>query len=239
MFGLVDRVPPSASGSSFSPRGVLATTFTLALLAGLVWFTPARLAGYALPPSAALAAASAAETPALVFVHGGWTSRIAMRLAAAGMTLDSVETAIRQNPTCQVQEFLDGSRTRADLDFSPRATNLPPVAEISPGNRIRVEPGAVLQPTCQREIASDQRGTVEVATLYWRSDLPGLAGDGVMFLRDLGPAENATFIARYPERRVYVMLTPSTDALPTLVPYDEAMALLWGPPVVNRGEMMH
>jgi hypothetical protein len=35
------------------------------------------------------------------------------------------------------------------------------------------------------------------------------------------------------------MLTPSTDALPTLVPYDEAMALLWGPPVVSRGEMMH
>jgi hypothetical protein len=174
-----------------------------------------------------------------VFVHGGWTSRIAMRLAAAGMTLDSVETAIRQNPTCHVQEFLDGSRTRADLDFTPRATNLPPVAEISPGNRIRVVPGAVLPTSCQREIVADKRGTLEVATLYWRSDLPGLAGDGVMFVRDLGPAENATFIARYPERRAYVILTRSPETMPELVEYGEGMEMLWGPPVANRPEIMH
>jgi hypothetical protein len=239
MFGLVERLPSSVRGSSLSPRGVLATTFTFALLAGLVWFTPARLAGYAMPPSAALADASAAETPALVFVHGGRTSRIAMRLAAAGTTLDSVETAIRQNPTCHVQEFLDGSRIRADLDFTPRATNLPPVAEISPGRRIRVVPGAVLPPSCQREIASDARGTVEVATLYWKSDLPGVDGDGVMFVRDLGPAENTTFMARYPDRRAYVILTCSPGAMPELVEYGEGIEMLWGPPVANRTEMKH
>jgi hypothetical protein len=181
-----------------------------------------------MPPSPALAAAAPAETPALVFVHGGWTSRIAMRLAAGGMTLDSVETAIRQNPTCRVQEFLDGARTRADLDFTPRATGLPAVAEISPGNRIRVVPDEALPVRCQREIVADRRGTVEVATLYWKSDLPGLEGGGVMFVRDLGPEENAAFIARHPERRPYVMLTRDPESGPELVEYRDGMEMLWG-----------
>jgi hypothetical protein len=229
MTGLVTRAPVSFQKTEWSPRAFAATVFSAAVLAGLVWVAPGQLASHVLPPSLAMAATRRAETPALVFVHGGWGSRIAMRLAAAGMRLDSVETALRQNSTCAVhQAFPDGRGASASgLDFAPRATDLPPVVEVSPGNRIRMFPGEVMTPACRREILSDARGTIEVATLYWLSDLPGVDQDGVMFVRDLGPDENIAFIARYPERHVYALLTPAPDAAPELVPYEEGMALLW------------
>ncbi len=211
--------------SAWSPRAFAVTVFTVAILSGVVWFAPASLASHAQPPSPALAATARAETPALVFVHGDWRSRIAMRLAAAGMRLDSVETAIRQNPTCTVQRYLDGTARRNELDFTPRATAIQPHTGVSPGSRII--PSRAMPPACQREIAADARGTVEVATLYWKSDLPEVNADGVMFVRDLGPEENARFMAMHPERRVYALLTRAPDALPELVPFADGMTMLW------------
>jgi hypothetical protein len=228
---LVRRVPERAAiATDYSPRVLLASGFTLALLSGLLVFAPLRLASYRQRPAAFLAA-RAAQQPALIFVHGGWTSRLAMRMAAAGMRLDSVETALRQNATCQVQTWFDArsaGRPVAGLDFVPRATGQPAAIEISPGNRIRMRAQEQLSGSCAREAAADRLGTLDVSPLLWRGDLPGLAPAGPLFLRDLGPAANARVLSQYPQRKAYVLLTPTPEAPPQLADYERAMALLWG-----------
>ncbi|MCI0432380.1 MAG: hypothetical protein L0271_01840 [Gemmatimonadetes bacterium] len=227
--GSLLRAAPAVS-HGWSPRVFLATAVGAALVAGLFWLGPARLASYRIPPSAAYEAARTVDGPALVFVHGGWTSRVAMRLAAAGMRLDSVETALRRNPTCGVEEWL-GARERGDaqlapLDLEPRAESLPAV-EISPGNRMRARPGDVLTAACAREVAADARGVIEVAALYWRGDLPGRNGAGTLFVRDLGPERNARLIRRFADRRAWFLLHQEPSAAPVLVPYAQGEALLW------------
>jgi len=229
---LVRRVP--AALGAWSPRVFAAAWTVAAVLAGVLWLGPARLSSYRLPPSAALQAAGGVEGPALVFVHGGWTSRVAMRLAAGGMRLDSVETALRQNPTCAVEQWVTarerGETPGAALDFTPRATSLPPAVEISPGNRMRTRPGERMAPVCAREIAADARGVIEAAALFWRGDLPGMDGRGIVFVRDLGPARNARLRARFADHRPWFLLQRDPAAAPSLVPYEEGEGLLWPSP---------
>jgi hypothetical protein len=216
---------------AWSPRAFAMTLLGLAAAAGVLVFSPMRLWSYAQRPQAP-AVGRAADTPSIIFVHGGWTSRLAMRLAASGMRLDSVESALRQNPTCVVQAWADAQRdgTRAPgLDLVPRASPLPAAAEISPGNQIRVGPGeTTLSGECGRQAAADRFGVLDVSPLLWLGDLPGLGDSGRMFLRDLGPAANAALLAAYPRRRAWVLLTPDPGGSPTLVEYREAMKRLWG-----------
>lgn len=216
----------------YSPRVFGATLGVVGLVAGLVALAPMRLASYAQRP-AAPAAALSAPTPALVFVHGGWTSRLAARLAASGMRLDSVETALRQNPTCAVQTWLDARGDGAllpTLDFERRATGLPAQVEVSPGNRIRVAPGERLSGECARQAASDRLGTIDVTPLLWLGSVPGRDRAGITIVRDLGPALNGELIRAEPGRTAWVLATRSPDSPPALVPYDEAMRALWGAP---------
>ena len=49
-----------------------------------------------------------------------------------------------------------------------------------------------------------------------------------MYVRDLGPTENAELIARYPRQRVGVLLRRSDDGAVTILPYETGMELLWG-----------
>ncbi len=230
---LVRRVP--ATAGAWSPR-VFATTLAAGgLVAGLAWLGPARLMSYALPPAEALAAASpAAASPALVFVHGGWTSRVAMRLAAAGMRLDSVETALRQNTTCAVEQWVTAREAGAPgpppLDFVPRASSLPAAVEISPGNRIRTRPGEAMPAVCAREIAADLDGVIDVATLFWRGDLPGRPGHGIVWVRDLGPERNARLLERFRDRQAWFLVPSAADGKPALLPYDEGVARTWAAP---------
>jgi hypothetical protein len=226
---IVRRLPDRVS-MRYSPRVFMAAALVIALLTGVFAMGPLRLVSYTQRP-AALAVAAQASAPAIVFVHGGWTSRLSMRLAAAGMRLDSVETALRQNPTCAVQAYAD-ARDANDaplpaLDFVARAHSLPASVEISPGNRIRVAGGERLVGRCAAEAAADRLGTIDVSPLVWRGDLPGLEGSGTMFVRDLGPHANERVLSAYPERRPYVLLTTSPAAPPELAPYDRGMALLW------------
>jgi len=229
---MVRRIPQRVA-LPYSPRVFVATAFGVALLTGVFAMGPLRLASYTQRP-AALSAAAGAQGPAVVFVHGGWTARLSMRLAAAGMRLDSVETALRQNPTCAVQAYADARDANRlalpGLDFVPRAHAHPPSLEISPGNRIRVMDGERLEGRCAQEVAADRLGTIDVSPLVWRGDLPGLGGDGTMFVRDLGPEVNARLLAAEPHRRAYVLLTPSPAARPELATYEQGMALLWGGP---------
>ncbi len=175
---LVERLPERmAAATQYSPRVLGASLLGGALVAGVAALSPLRLVSYAQHP-AALDAVRGALSPALVFVHGGWTSRLSMRLAAAGMRLDSVESALRQNPTCAVQQYADAREQGGALpalDFVPRAFPLPQSVEISPGNRIRIGKGESLSGECAREATADRQGTIRrVAAALARR--PGRAG---------------------------------------------------------------
>lgn len=230
--GLVRRIPSRWEVRDYSARAGIAGAFALAAVTGIVYLGPDRLRQYggSWMESTRMDAPQLAG-PALVFVHGGWTSRIAMRLAAAGMRLDSLETALRLNPTCEVHQlarrYPEGGGAAPDLDFSPRSGELRPRIETARGNYIRVREGGKLSPECQREAVSDTLGIADIAPLVWQGDLPGNAGTGALILRDMGPAANAAVIAAHPGRVPFMLLRRSNDEAPTLVPYAEGVAALW------------
>jgi hypothetical protein len=214
----------------YSPRTFATGMVTAALVFGMVMLVPQRLGSYR--PTAevrGLLTAPDIDEPALVFVHGGWSSRVAMKLAGNGMRLDSVETAMRQNPTCTVHQFADsfarGTKSSIRLDFMPRATNLPAVAEIAPGNRIRVAANQPIDAVCNTEIRADLAGIIDVTPFIWQGDLPGQEPAGALFVRDLGPEENRKLIAAHNMRRPLMML-PDGDSV-RLVPYSIAERAFW------------
>jgi hypothetical protein len=225
----------------YSPRMAVAGAGAFALLFGLLYLAPQRAVSYGgdwfaimrvEPPRLA--------EPSLVFVHDAWSARLGMTLAARGMRLDSVETLIRQNPTCRVQDVVETQQQAGDwravlntLDFQPRATDLPATAWVSAGNKMRLSPDGRLSDSCAREIFADRFGILDIAPLTWQGDLPGGPARGPLYVRDLGPERNAQLIAALPERVPVVLMTPRDDADPVLRPYDEAMRLLWhGRPAV-------
>lgn len=230
--GLVRRIPSGWEARDYSARAGLAAAFVLAAVTGIVYLGPDRLRQYGgtWMESTRIDAPEVSE-PALVFVHGGWTSRIAMRLASAGMRLDSLETALRLNPTCDVHQLARGYPAAAgsspDLDFTLRSGELRPRIETARGNYIRVRPGGALTPECRREVVSDTLGIVDIAPLVWQGDLPGKPARGALILRDMGPEANSAVIAAHPGRVPLMLLRRSNDEAPTLVPYAEGISLLW------------
>jgi hypothetical protein len=214
----------------YSPRTFALGTVTAAIVFGAILLLPPRLQSYRVDRTArALLKAPALTEAALVFVHGGWTSRIAMKLAAHGMRLDSVETALRQNPTCRVHAFADsfasGAKSSVHLDFRPRAVRLPPSVEVTPGNRIRLLRNEVLDSSCAVQVRADQGGVIDVTPLIWQGDLPGAAPRGALFVRDMGPAQNRKLIMAYNTRRP-MMMVPNGDSV-RLVPYSIAERAIW------------
>lgn len=225
---------------SLSPRTALVGGIAAALALG-AWAAPRRASGYATPSGSVAALAAPDVGPALVFVHDAWTARIAMQLAAHGMRLDSVETALRQNPTCDVQTLVDSeyrrdlagaAEARASLDFEPRATGLPRTVAISTGNQIRIG-GEPPTEACIRQAGADRNGILDIAPLLWQGDLPGGAVNGARFVRDLGPERNAALIARTAGRTPYLLYTPRDGADPVLAPYAAAESVLWTPAVTG------
>jgi hypothetical protein len=214
----------------FSGVAVLAA---LVLLISPLAFGVSRLLSYGRDPvSAALLRAPETPERALVFVHGGWTSRLAARLAAAGMRLDSVESALRQNSTCAVHEFTlayERKGTLPPLDFEPRASSLPPEVQISEGNRIRVQPGERATPSCTLEINADRAGVVDVSPLIWQGALTNPATDArPIFVRDLGPDRNRELLASHIDRVPLLYGPADPEITPRLWPYDGAIRALWG-----------
>jgi len=216
-----------------------AAALLTAVAAGLLILAPQRALSY----GGAWMAVTRTPVPetngsALVFVHDGWRSRVAMRLASAGMRLDSVETAVRQNSTCALHLLADkmnggnpeqsAAMLRA-LDLVPRASDFPRSVEIAPGNLIVSPPGEAFAPECIREIQSDRFGVLELASLLWQGDPPGVHGSGPTFVRDLGPERNAELIRRFPERTPWLYAVRSADGNAQLMEYEEGVSLLWGP----------
>ena len=222
----------------YSPRAALAALFLVAWAIGLTYLAPERLLSYGREWQASTRIEPPrTPQPSLVFVHGAWAGRVAMRLAGNGMRLDSLETALRRNSTCALHQFAgaygESSKREgagAAIDFIPGSGHPPGYApmEITPGNLILVRRGEVMAPACEREIHADRNGVVDIAPMLWQRDLPGLPPTGAMIVRDLGPEANAALIAQFPERTPYVFHTPTADADPVLVPYDEGMAAIWG-----------
>jgi hypothetical protein len=234
--GLVRRIPKGKSFGNYPPRVALTMTLILAWLGGIFFLGPQRLASYGggwqessrmkLPDPG---------TPSLVFVHGAWSGRVAMRLLAHGLRLDSLEVAMRYNPTCDVDNFArwyakkpgerTGSMPSIDLNFQHH--NEVQKFRIADGDDIRAQRGVPMPSSCLRAIASDTLGIVDISPFVWQADLPGAKGPGAMIVRDMGPEENARLIARYPERVPTVFYRPTKEGPPQLVPYAVGMTALW------------
>jgi hypothetical protein len=234
--GVVRRIPKENTLGNYSPRAALAIALLLAWFAGIVYLGPERLARYggSWMASARMEIPRTAS-PSLVFVHGGWPTRIATRLTAHGLRGDSLEAAMALNPTCEVHSFANwyaakpgersGNAPPLNFDFStPNKTQR---IDIARGDEIRYYQGKPLSPGCLRQVASDTLGIIDIAPLLWQSDLPDLSGTGTMIVRDLGPEENAKLIARYPTRVPMVLLRPEKEGSPRLVPYDVGIKSLW------------
>lgn len=234
--GLVRRIPKDKSFGNYSPRAAVAIALSLAWLAGIFYLGPQRLARYGgswmvstrmeIPPSAG---------PSLVFVHGGWPTRIAMRLTAHGFRGDSLEAAMALNPTCDVHKYANWYAAKGDdhsgippsLNFDFAAPNKTQTIQIARGDEIRYSEAHPFSRTCLRQVASDSLGIIDIAPLVWQSDLPGLDGSGAMIVRDMGPEENAKLIAHYPGRVPMVLFRPEKEGQPKLVPYDLGIKSLW------------
>jgi Dolichyl-phosphate-mannose-protein mannosyltransferase len=234
--GLVRRIPQDRTLGNYSPRTALVVALLLAWSVGIVYLGPQRLARYGGSWMASTRLKiPATASPSLVFVHGGWPTRIATRLTAHGLRGDSLEAAMALNPTCDVHTFANwyaaspGERS-ADtppLKFDFSAPNKTQRIEIAQGDEIRYYQGTPLSPTCLRQVASDTLGIIDIAPLVWQGDLPGLNGTGAMIVRDMGPEENARLIARYPGRVPMVLFRREKEGAPQLVPYDAGIKSLW------------
>jgi hypothetical protein len=207
------------------------------------WLVVVALAGSAVLAPLAVAArvGSAADMPlpaleaegsALVFAHGSWASRLAAKLATAGMRRDSIETALRRNDVCAVDRY---ARWRASgapagapppLDLAPRPGS-PAALQVrllSPGNPVRVDARVAHDDVCVREAASDRLGITELELLAWRA--PALPGRDLVVARDLGPVENALVRAALPGA-AFVLLPGPNGTGWQLLDYDDGMELLW------------
>ncbi len=240
--GLVRRVPAQAAlAGRYFARPALAATLVACFAISLVYLAPRRAASYG------GSWISIARTPvprpdgaSIVFVHDAWNARLAMSLAARDMRLDLVETLIRQNPTCRVDEYVRAvvagddaaaAQMMGALDTVPRANRLPIPVELAPGDGMRVAAGEVLTGPCMQQALSDRFGIIDISPLLWQAELHGRAGDGPLIVRDLGPERNARLLARYPDRSawLYVADHESADGV-RLLPYGSGVRELWFPP---------
>jgi hypothetical protein len=208
-----------------------AAALMLALVAGVVVAGPGKLAGYAGRAVSTGMARRAPEVggPALVFVHDDWQSRLGARMSALGMRLDSVRAVLGGVPTCEIERWV-GDR-EAGIEHPLRGAGGASSARgrevvMPSGSRILTYEGETLSPECEREAAGDYGGVLALAPYLWQGDLPGLGGDGVMYVRDLGPERNGKLIERRPERRPFLMVGRGTTA-PALLPYEEGIEQVW------------
>ena len=236
----VRSLPEAFSADSrLSPRGGVSAILVVGVLAGLV-LGPDRVRGHgstmALDPIQM--AVGVDERPPLVFVHGGWEARLVGRLAEAGIRLDEVETALRQNPTCLVHQhwvanegrpetFGEGVAGLDPLDLDPRPTEWLPRPEVAPGIRVRMNPEAPVPEPCLQELRADRFGGIEIASQFWRGGLPGAEEGRPLFARDLGPEANARLMASHSERSAFLMGVFTSEGPVEILPYHRGIQVLW------------
>ena len=175
------------------------------------------------------------EEPAIVFVHTSWNERLSSRLqGAGGMRQDTVITALRRNTNCGLHLYALAREAPgtplpevdlAQVPGTPPDLQRPP---SPPGATLRTRAGEPFGIACAREVGADRYGAVALAPLIWQGDLPGLEDGRPMFVRDFGPERNRRILESYPERQPFVFVPKDPSLPPEIVPYDEAMAQLWG-----------
>jgi hypothetical protein len=234
--GLVRRVPPAKSFGHYAPRTGLAIAFVLAWLAAILYLAPQRLSRYGGSWMASTRMAlPATPAPSLVFVHGGWPTRIAVRLTAHGLRGDSLEAAMALNNTCDVHNFASWYATKPavralrppllNFDFTKPAVGRK--MDIAQGDQIRYGPGTPLSQDCLRQVVSDTLGIIDISPFVWQGDLAGLEEKGATVVRDMGPTENQRLIAEYPTRAPMLLLRETKEGPPRLVPYAQGIKTLW------------
>jgi hypothetical protein len=221
--GAVVFRPGSSRLAGWSLGIALIASWPLSLGAARLAHVPTTFAELPDPPSES----------AIVFVHGTWSSRIAARLAATNMRRDSIETALRRNDVCAVDRYARwrsgevrvGPEPHLDFEALPGSPARLETRALSPGNLVRVEPGAPVSTTCMREARADRLGVMELELLAWRA--PPLPSESVVFARDLGPAGNLATLDAV-DRPAFMYLDRTPEAEPVLLSYAEGMELLWG-----------
>lgn len=177
--------------------------------------------------------------PALVFVHSSWNERLSARLqGAGGMRQDSVISLLRRNTNCELDAYTRARAARSggvevplpgidlrQISGTPDDIVRPQVAD---GTTLRTREGERFSPVCRRELSADRFGAVALAPLLWQGDLPGIERGAPLFVRDLGPEWNRTLVEHYADRTPWVFAPKAPGAPPELVPYDEAMQVIWG-----------
>jgi hypothetical protein len=78
---------------------------------------------------------------------------------------------------------------------------------------------------CAREAASDRFGVLDLEPLLWRA--PPRSAASLVFARDLGPEGNERVRAAV-GGSAWIFIPGSDEAAPSLIPYADGMALLWG-----------
>ena len=137
--------------------------------------------------------------PSLVFVHEPWADRVGGLLSGSGLRLDSVRTLLTRFHPCQLQASMAGL----------------PMSEMNA--------------RCQREFESDSLGSLGLTNYLWLGDLPGLPPKGPLWVRDLGPEENARLIEMHPDRFPLFLLPDGESGQWSVVPYDLGVSTLWSP----------
>lgn len=248
LVGLINLTPDHLRSDEgrISPRGVLTGVALVGLAAGLVmgpqrvvsfggaWMTSFRMD---LPASG---------TEDMVFVHGGWEGRMVARLVDAGIPPRTVETVLRQNPGCLVEEHLArveatgrlaefgvaerGGAGLPALDVDPRTFEFLPRHDMGGGASFRYDPDRQLSVSCTRQALADRYGAMDASLLLWMGALPGLEEERgrPMIARDLGPELNRMLMDRYPERRPVFFGSLGLEEPLQLHDYDLAMETLWG-----------
>ena len=223
-------------------RGWTADMATWAILFGVVgaavWGAPSRWGSYRWSDETLqriTVPSLPTEEAAIVFVHTSWNERLSSRLqGAGGMRQDSVITVLRRNTNCGLHLYAlareAGGAPLPDVDLeqvpgTPSDIERPP---SPPGATIRTRDGEPFGIACLREVGADRYGAVALAPLVWQGDLPGLEEGHPMFVRDFGPEQNRRLLDAYPERQPFVFVPKDPSLPPEIVPYDEAMAQLWG-----------
>lgn len=234
--GIVRSLSPQANFGGYFARTAAVVASVATFAAGVLYLAPERLLAYGGFRASSRILPPAATDSSLVFVHGAWPSRIVMRLAAAGMRLDSIDTAMRHNPTCDVDVFSRIYAERSTQHFERELPRLDFDVEVPrelPYESVRGEytfrPGTgPMSALCARELHADRLGTLDVSPMLWQVRVPGLQSGGAMVVRDMGPAENAELIGAYPELMPLMYYRPSPEGPPVLAPYAEGARQLWG-----------
>jgi hypothetical protein len=175
------------------------------------------------------------EGPAIVFVHTSWNERLSARLQGpGGMRQDSVITVLRRNTNCGLHLYALARETpgaplpEVDLEQVPGMPSDIERPPSPPGATLRTRAGEPFGIACRREVGADRFGAVALAPLLWQGDLPGLEEGRPLFVRDFGPEKNQRLLDAHPDRQPFVFVPKDPRLAPEIVPYDEAMAQLWG-----------